>query len=360
MSPRGRGRRPGGVSEEIRRRHAWLELLQTSGPFLTLPVVHRAFPDPLAPVPQDRRALVRAMVAEMLDDGGASRRAVVEVMLRDVLDWQEHLRIDTELPDSLAEVVAEHGIVVRPDFGFYADEADTSDDDEPEDAEDGEDDDSDGDATEDTEDVATAAGRGPWKLLGCYLPWGSHPLARTTTGGWTASGVERLAVLLRARDVPIGVVTDGRWWAIVWAPRGGTTGAAVWDASLFSEDTAWLRALVALLGRRQFLAVAPPDRLPALLAESLLRQEEVTETLGRQVRDAVEMLIGTLDRLDRESGGQLLARVDDENLYGGVLTVMMRVVFLLFAEERRLLPSDDDVYDASYSAGHLVDQLTQR
>lgn len=360
MSPRGRARRPGGVSEEIRRRHAWLELLQTSGPFLTLPVVHRAFPDGLAPVPQGGRARVRAMVAEMLDDGGASRHAVVEAMLRYVLDWQEHLRIDTELPDSLAEVVAEHGIVVRPDFAFYAAEADTGEDDEPEDTEDEEDDDPDGDATEDAEGVSSATGRGPWKLLGCYLPWGSHPLARTTAGGWTASGVERLAVLLRARDVPIGVVTDGRWWAIVWAPRGGTTGTAVWDASLFSEDAAWLRALIALLGRSRFLAVAPADRLPALLAESLLRQEEVTETLGRQVRDAVEMLIGTLDRLDRESGGQLLAGVDDEDLYGGVLTVMMRVVFLLFAEERRLLPSDDDVYDASYSAGHLVDQLTQR
>ena len=362
MSPRGRARRPGGVSEEIRRRHAWLELLQTSGPFLTLPVVHRAFPDGLAPVPQDRRARVRAMVAEMLDDHGASRHAVVESMLRDVLDWQEHLRIDTELPDSLAELVAEHGVVVRPDFGFYDDEAGDGEDDESADApEDEEDEDSEA-GTPDTEEeaVTPAAGRGPWKLIGCYLPWGSHPLARTTTGGWTASGVERLAVLLRARDVPAGVVTDGRWWAIVWAPRGGTTGAAVWDASLFPEDAAWLRSLVALLGRSRFLAVASGDRLPALLAESLQRQEEVTETLGQQLRDAVEMLTGTLDRLDRESGGQLLAGVDDEDLYGGVITVMMRVVFLLFAEERRLLPSDDDVYDTAYSAGHLVDQLAQR
>ena len=116
-------------------------------------------------------------------------------------------------------------------------------------------------------------------------------------------------MLLRARDVPVGIATDGRWWAIVWAPRGGTTGAAVWDASLFSEDPAWLRALAALLGRSRFLAVATADRLPALLAESLERQEEVTETLGRQVRDAVEMLTGTMDRLDRESGG-IVARRD--------------------------------------------------
>jgi len=101
-----------------RDRRAW----QTRLDGLTLPVVHRAFPGGLAPVLQDKRARVRALVAEMLDGGGASRHAVIQTMLRDVLDWQQHLRIDTQLPDSLAEVVAEHGIVVRPDFGFYAEE----------------------------------------------------------------------------------------------------------------------------------------------------------------------------------------------------------------------------------------------
>ena len=39
---------------------------------------------------------------------------------------------------------------------------------------------------------------------------------------------------------------------------------------------------------------------------------------------------------------------------------MMRVVFLLFAEERRLLPSDDARYDAAYSVGRLVEQLERR
>jgi hypothetical protein len=357
MIPR-RSRLPGGVGEEIRRRHSWLELLQTSGPFLTLPVVHRVFPNGLAPVPVPQRARLRGLVAAMLDDRGASRHAVIETLLRDALDWQQHLRIDSAMPQALAEVVAEHGVLVRPDFGFYAEESPDSDGDEEDDDDSLDEQDSPGRQAAVSE--LAAGGGGPWKLLGCYLPWGSHPLTRTTAGGWTASPVERLAVLLRARDVPVGLVTDGRWWALVWAPRRGTTGAAVWDASLFSEEPAALQALVALLQRSRFLAAAPPDRLPALLAESLERQEEVTETLGRQVREAVEMLVTTLDRLDRESGGSLLAGVDDDDLYAGVVTVMMRVVFLLFAEERRLLPSDDDLYVTAYSVGHLVDQLDQQ
>jgi hypothetical protein len=371
MRPRRRGRSAGGVSEEIRRRHGWLELLQTSGPFLTLPVVHRVFPDGLPPVPSARRAEVRAAVAEMLDSGGATRHAMIETMLRDVLDWQQHLRIDTHIPDNLAVTVPEYRLVLRPDFGFYvepdtddaaadfADEAelDLAADDSLDEGDDGNEDDETG---EEPEPGSSGTAEGPWRLLGMYLPWGDHPLARVSSGGWAASGVERLAVLLRARQVSVGVVTDGRWWALVWAPPGGTTGAAVWDAGLFSEDPASLQALVALVKRFRFLSVPVDDRLPALFAESLERGEEVTESLGRQVREAVELLAGTLDRLDRESAGQLLAGVDDDTMYAGVVTMMMRIVFLLFAEERRLLPSDDDIYVSAYGVGQLVGQLERQ
>ena len=201
---------------------------------------------------------------------------------------------------------------------------------------------------------------GPWRLLGMWAPWGSHPLRRTVQAGWAASPVERLAALLRARNVPLGLVSDGRWWALVWAPRGKPVGAAVWDASLWSEEPETLAAFVALLERRRFLGVPAREQLPALLERSASAQEEVTTALGGQVRAAVEMLVRKLDELDRNAGGTLLADVSDDDLYAGVVTVMMRVVFLLFAEERRLLPSDDDRYDAAYSVGRLVEQLEQR
>ena len=120
--------------------------------------------------------------------------------------------------------------------------------------------------------------------------WGGHPLARAVERGWTASAVERLAVLLRARDVPVGVVTDGRWWALVWAPRGKPVGAAVWDASLLSEEPPPFGRLSRCSPGR-FLAVPPRTASRPAPAKSAERQEEVTEPLGRQVREAVEMLI---------------------------------------------------------------------
>jgi hypothetical protein len=364
----------GGVSEEIRKRHSWLELLQVSGPFLTLPVAHRVFPNGLAEVPAQDRAKVRRLVAQMMQDHGASRHTVIESLLRDVFDWQRHLVIDDAVPETLTEVVTEHSIPIRPDFGYFdEDEQDGSDSHSPEsglsavsgtsaaDAEaETDDEDSDSDENGDDEAEATAGdGGGPWKLLGAVTAWGTHPLTRSSTGNWTANAVERLAILLRARNVPVGIVTDGRWWALVTAPRGGVTGAAVWDASLFSEEPPFLQALVALVSRSRFQAAALPDRLPTLFVESLQRQEEVTEQLGRQVREAVELLTSSLDQLDRESGGTLLHDVSDDDFYAGVVTMMMRVVFLLFAEERRLLPSDDDLYVTAYSVGHLVEQLEQ-
>ena len=359
-----RTRTPGGVGEEIRKRHSWLELLQISGPFLTLPVVHRVFPNGLAEVRAPERAKIRGLVAQMMDDRGASRHRVIETLLRDVFDWQQHLVIGDAVPETLTEIVAEHNIPIRPDFGYFDEQAedadeDVADEDDSEDDDQADDEDeSDAEPGDDTGVAATDSG--PWKLLGMVTASGTHPLTRTSTGSWTANAVERLAILLRARDVPVGIVTDGRWWALVWAPRGGATGAAVWDASLFSEEPSSLQALVALLTRTRFQAEARKDQLPALFAESLERQEEVTEQLGRQVREAVELLITTLDQLDRESDGTLLAGVSDDDFYAGVVTVMMRVVFLLFAEERRLLPSDDDLYVTAYSVGHLVEQLEQQ
>jgi len=343
-------RRRYSAGEAARWRHSWLELIQTSGPFLTLPVVDRVFPDGLPEVPSGARRAVRTAVADALDSRGATRHRAIRAVLCEALNWDEHLRLDTELPAALAEPVVEHGLALRPDIGFYAEpkvDVESPEVDPGDDVEDGEDD--------AAEAVPPTTGSGPWRLLGMVSEWGTHPLARTSTNGWAASPVERLAVLLRARGVPIGLVTDGRWWAVVWAPAGGTTGAAVWDASLFGEEPESFRAFVALLTRARFLAVADADTLPALLTESVSAQEEVTDNLGRQVRDAVELLVGTLDRLDADSG--VLAGVSDDDLYDGVVTVMMRLVFLLFAEERRLLPSDDDVYVAAYSVGRLVEQL---
>src|SRR5690606_30184424 len=58
---------------------------------------------------------------------------------------------------------------------------------------------------------------------------------------------------------------------------------------------------------------------------------------------------GAFSRADRASGGKLFRHLSPDTVYGAAVTVMMRLVVLLAAEERRLLPADDPLYSASYS-----------
>ena len=75
------------------------------------------------------------------------------------------------------------------------------------------------------------------------------------------------------------------------------------------------------------------------------------------MRQAVEVLVHTLDRANRDSGGALLKGVPEDKLYDAALTVMMRLVFLFCAEERDLLLLGDELYDKNYAVSTLREQL---
>ena len=200
----------------------------------------------------------------------------------------------------------------------------------------------------------TDPGTSDLRLLG--LVSDDSPVARIKGSDWPATPVDRLAQLCRHHGVELGLATDGRWWALVWAPAGGVTTVAVFDAISWpdlSERTV-LRAFISLLQRRRFFAVPPERQLPALLRESLNNQEEITDRLGIQVRQAVELLVASFGRAD------IGAEVTAYEVYRGAVAVMMRIVFLLFAEESGLLPADNELYARAYSAGGLFTELEQR
>ena len=163
--------------------------------------------------------------------------------------------------------------------------------------------------------------------------------------------------LLHDTGVRIGLVTNGDQWMLVDAPKGETTGYASWYASLFLEEPKTLQAFRTLLGSYRFFGVPEEETLERLLAQSAQDQQEVTEQLGYQVRQAVEVLVQTLDRANRDSGGALLKGVPEDKLYDAALTVMMRLVFLFCAEERDLLLLGDELYDKNYAVSTLREQL---
>ena len=146
---------------------------------------------------------------------------------------------------------------------------------------------------------------------------------------------------------------------LVNSPRDGTTGFASWYATLWFDEPLTLRAFRSLLGVRRFFSVADDETLEAMLKESAEHQEEVTDQLGLQVRRAVEVLIQSLDRADQDHGRELLGDVPEAVLYEAALTVMMRLVFLFYAEENKLIPAqtDDELYLQNYAVSTVLDQL---
>ncbi|KAA0115088.1 SAM-dependent DNA methyltransferase [Mycolicibacterium sp. P9-22] len=180
--------------------------------------------------------------------------------------------------------------------------------------------------------------------------------------GWAATEIDRMAALLRKSGVPIGLVTDGRWWAIVWAEEGKASGSGIVDALTWGEEPLLRDAFLALVDQQRLRAKDVVHRLPQLFQRSELEAEEITEALGTQVRRSVELLVQAFSeaRLGAaaNSGPDPLAETPDD-VYQAAVTIMMRVVFLLFAEERGMLPTEQLYWD-SYAIRGLLDDLKQR
>ncbi|MBO9497588.1 hypothetical protein J7438_26390, partial [Thalassotalea sp. G20_0] len=174
--------------------------------------------------------------------------------------------------------------------------------------------------------------------------------------GWTAAATERMVQLCRATDIRLGLITNGEQWMLIDAPVGAVTTFASWFARIWQQEPVTLQAFEALLGVRRFF-VNSTEQLPALLDESIKHQDEVTDALGEQVRRAVEVLVQALDKADLERNRQLLRDVQPTELYEAGLTVMMRLVFLLCAEERELLLLGDERFEAHYAVSTLRMQL---
>ncbi|MEV5486969.1 DNA methyltransferase [Streptomyces bobili] len=329
----------------------WLDLTEVSGPFLTMPVLLQAWQQ-LDAVEKEQRARLRAHHADWQTDTKAGRDEWVAYVLRSLLEWGDALTLRQgeaeDVPDLALDRfsldVPEHGVRLRADFALSEPGTDLAA--EP--------------------DVESAAKR--VRVLGMTLPSGTSPTARPSWGDdWSAPPADRLARLLRHHNVPLGLLTDGRWWCLVWAPVGGVTTTAVFDAIGWNEaaERNVVRAFVSLLRRRRFFEYEEPETLVGLLRKSLDAGDEVTDALGVQVRQAVELLVDAIGRADAramEQGapGLRATGVEASEVYRGAVAVMMRVVFLLFAEERGLLPSDNEVYAKSYSARFLRAELKSR
>jgi hypothetical protein len=320
-----------------RHHNEWFSLIEISGPFLSLPVLMRTFPQGLDALDRDSFAELRLAYEEWLDDQNSLRPspAIHSIWVRYVLEKvlgieKASLLEGPAIPPMMKAFIAEQNTTLLPDLVIASHPL----------------------------PMGEGWGEGNRLLVQVYPL--TQGLEKTIQNHhWKASPAMRMLELLRATGVQLGLVTNGEQWMLVNAPKGETSAFVTWYASLWLEEQLTLRAFTSLLGAPRFFSVAPEDTLESMLKESVNEQQEVTDQLGYQVRRAVEVLIRAIDKADQDRNRALLKDIPEKDLYEAALTVMMRLVFLFSAEERGLLLLGDPLYDQNYAVSTLRAQLRE-
>jgi hypothetical protein len=308
----------------------WLSLVEADGLVISEPVLEEHFPDGPSPVPQGvhnwfRRSAERYRVTQSQPDptkrnGGA--RQWIDFLLETVLElpagaWKKA----DEIPANLRVVLAEFEQELCP------------------------------------ERVLMHEGK---PVLAVTITDTDQKLNNRDRreGRWKASPTTKLERLLRETGVPLGLVTNGEDLRLVYAPPGLNGGSITWTSRLLTEEKATLDAFYSLLGRDLLLPKDPDAHTLADLCRiSQDRQGEVADRLGVQVRNGLERLLWAWGAADRATKGELLQGMTEDQVYEMGLVVMMRFVFLLYAEERDLLPHGEVLYDQGYGVTYLWHRL---
>jgi hypothetical protein len=170
--------------------------------------------------------------------------------------------------------------------------------------------------------------------------------------------VSRVLQWLRTTGHPLALLSNIRQWRLISAGLDADAWAE-WDVDLWFEEGRpgpQVTALQALISPRALAPPRPGEPGPLLAAIQASRrgQAELSAELGEQVRLAIELLIQAHGpRLDRLRG----RAVSPRDIYLAATRVVMRMVVVLFAEARDLLPRDNPVYHASYGLQGLREVL---
>jgi hypothetical protein len=216
-----------------------------------------------------------------------------------------------------------------------------------------------------TADATSAAlAARPYAMLVWEVPAEVRQLDKpeTVTGAWVYPVQAKFERLLRECRVPIGLLSNGTELRLVYVPHGESSGWLPFRMADMagSDGKDIFDAFVMLLSRKRWFSVAPEHQLPAILAESRKRNADVTNELSRQVFEALEHLLAGFAAADERDGKGLIREAlerGDDHLYAGLLTVLLRLVFLLYCEDRALLPVESPLFESNYSLLGLFHQL---
>jgi hypothetical protein len=207
-------------------------------------------------------------------------------------------------------------------------------------------------------------GAGPWQLLVRVLePGTDFDSVVREAGALEASAHGRMERLLRQTRVTAGLLFNGRALRLLSAPRGESSGWLDFrvEDMVQTAGRSISTAMRLLLNQARLLSLPHSQRLAALLKESRKFQNEVSERLAEQVLHALYELLRGFQAAHDASKGNLLREPlvgNPDAVYRALLTVILRLVFLLYAEERDMLP-EDETFLRFYSLAGLYERLRE-
>ncbi len=206
---------------------------------------------------------------------------------------------------------------------------------------------------------------GDWILLVQKLPVATDfdSAVKKDDRHWHATPQARFERLLRETKVSIGLLFNGIQLRLVYAPSGESSGYLTFPVKAMCEVAGRpiVSALHMLLSAERLFTLESSRRLPAILREGRKYQNEVSTALAEQVLAALNELLRGFQAANEATKNELLGEVlasDPNHVYGGLLTSLMRLVFVLYAEDRGLLPADP-IYVNSYSVEGLFERLRE-
>ena len=234
-----------------------------------------------------------------------------------------------ELPDSLAVKVSEHDLTLTPDWA-----------------------------------VRELGAAGGYQLL-VKLHLDAEADQHGALEGWEASPHQQFERLLRDGGVPIGVLVDRTHLRLVYARSGETSGWISFPLRSLAmvAGRPMLGGLKLMLGHARLFTEPEHRRLPKLLERSREAQNQVSTKLAEQVLGALHELLRAIHAADPVRIEQLAA-TRPQHLYEGLLATLLRLVFLLYAEDRDLIPTvrsgePMEIYEEGYSIRGLYARLAE-
>jgi hypothetical protein len=307
----------------------WLGFVQQTGLVFSAPALVRG-----GAILDRRDAVGQRLLSECADERalGPQREPEpviddFEVFARRVLGWsfspRGYVGVDgAPIPRELEVALPDQGEILRPDLAVR--ERDPQD------------------------------GASDWQLLIRLLDTGE---------AFDVTAHSQMERLLRETGAPAGLLFNGRALRLISAPRRESSGWLDFRIAemVQSAGRPICTAMRLMLGEPRLLTLPRAQRLAALLQSSRTFQNEVSEQLAEQVLHALYELLRGFQSAHDASGSRLLREpLNDkpDDVYRALLTVILRLVFLLYAEERDMLP-DDETFVRFYSLAGLYERLRE-